>query len=151
MKQFRYKLINKIVPSKEIRFVWKISQSSSCSACHHITETYTHLFIKCGEIQHFWDKIIDLFKYCGLTNNVKTLKNIVIWYKIDNPNYFNINVLFSLIGFSIYKGYFISESRLNSIDYFSIFTQEFNEMLFYLKLEHKMPCDLFKKVALFIN
>ena len=107
--------------------------------------------MECQEIQCFWNNINDLFKYCGLTNNVKSLKNIVIGYKVNNPNYLHINTLFSLIGFSIYKGYFISESRLNSIDHFSIFKQEFNEMLFYLKLENKMPCDLFKKVAIFLN
>ena len=149
VKQFRYKLIHKIIPSKELRFIWKISSNPLCNVCN-VTESYSHLFIECKEIQNFWDQIITLLNKCGLTNNIQSLKNIVIGYKVNDPNYSRINELFSLIGFSIYKTYFISESRPISINCFSIFKQEFNFMLLNIKHKHKTPSDVIKKVTDFL-
>ena len=38
IKQFRYKLIHRILPSKEIRFQWKVIESPLCVLCD-VTET----------------------------------------------------------------------------------------------------------------
>ena len=149
VKQFRYKLIHKIIPSKELRFLWKLSSNPYCNVCDKVTETYYHLFIGCEEIKDFWDQINILLNKCGLTNNIKSLKNIVIGYKVNDSNYSHINELFSLIGFSIYKTYFISCSRSISINCFSIFKQEFNFMLLNLKCKNKIPSDFIKKVSSF--
>ena len=127
IKQFKFKLIHKIVPSKEIRYTWKISTTPYCNNCEE-TESYKHLFIECKQIKDFWNKINDLFKFCGINKNINSLYNIVIGYKIDHPEYIDINKIFSLIGFSIYKTYFLSESRTKKVNCFSIFCQEFKEM-----------------------
>ena len=116
----------------------------------NLTESYSHLFIECKEIQNFWDQIITLLNKCGLTNNIQSLKNIVIGYKVNDPNYSRINELFSLIGFSIYKTYFISDSRSISINCFSIFKQEFNFMLLNINHKNKTPSDFLKKVTQFL-
>ena len=118
IKQFKFKLIH-----KEIRYTWKIS-SNPYNFCNE-TETYQHLFIEFKTLNEFWNKIIELLNVCGVSNNIKSLKNIIIGYKIDNPEYQNINKLYALVGFSIYKAYFISESKIKPINYFSIFCQEF--------------------------
>ena len=52
IKQFKYKLINRIVPSKEIRFKWKVIESPLCVLCN-VTETYYHLFIDCKYLDSF--------------------------------------------------------------------------------------------------
>ena len=112
IKQFKFKLIHKVVPSKEIRYTWKISSNPYCDVCNNETESYQHLFINCKILNEFWNKIIELFKLCGISNNIKSLNNIIVGYKIDNPEYQDINKLFALVGFSIYKAYFISEARV---------------------------------------
>ena len=56
INQFRYKLIYKIIPSKEVRFTWNMSPNPLCNVCN-VTGTYNHLFIDCKELQTFWDKI----------------------------------------------------------------------------------------------
>ena len=104
IKQFKFKLIHKIVPSKQIRFVWKISSNPNCNFCNEI-ENYQHLFIDCNQNNTFWQKITNLLTYCGISNNVKSLNNIIIGYKVDTPEYHDINKIFALIGFSIYKNY----------------------------------------------
>ena len=100
IKQFKYKLINRVVPSKEIRFKWKVIDSPLCVLCN-ITESYNHLFINCKYLDDFWNTITLIFKAYGIENNIKKLKYIVIGYKIKYPEYKSINTLFSLIGFSI--------------------------------------------------
>ena len=126
--QFKYKLINRIVPSKEIRFQWKLTENPLCNVCG-IKETYKHLFIDCVENETFWRKVIFILKNCGIANKVKSIKNIIIGYKINQTEYSDVNTIFSLIGFSIYKSYFISESRTIKIDCFKIFQQEFQKLL----------------------
>ena len=117
VKQFKLKLIHKIIPSKEVRFTWKIASDQLCNTCQ-VKENYKHLFIDCKEITIFWQKINEMFTHCGISNNMNTLKHIVIGYKINSPEYFVINEILAIIGFSIYKTYFISESRLKKVDIF---------------------------------
>ena len=52
IKQFKFKLINKIVPSKQVRFVWNISLNPNCNVCN-VIETYQHLFIDCKQNNTF--------------------------------------------------------------------------------------------------
>ena len=149
IKQFRFKLIHKIVPSKEIRYTWKISATPFCT-CGEI-ESYKHLFIGCKEIKDFWNKINDLFIFCGINKNIKLLYNIVIGYKIDHPEYIDINRIFSLIGFSIYKTYFLSESRTKKVNCFSIFCQEFEEMSKRSELHLKTSNNFERQVRNYID
>ena len=46
LKQFKYKLLHRIFPCKEIRFRWKMVDSQNCSLCH-VIENYEHVFIDC--------------------------------------------------------------------------------------------------------
>ena len=70
-------------------------------------------------------KKISVFKSLGIPNNIQTLRNIVIGYKIEQIDYMYINIIFSLIGFSIYKAYYASDCRQKHIDTFNIFKREF--------------------------
>ena len=79
IKQFRYKLIHKIIPSKEVRFSWNISSNKTCNICD-ITETYSHLFIFCKELKNFWDKITEIFKKCEKYRN---------WIQSKRPKLFS--------------------------------------------------------------
>jgi hypothetical protein len=54
-----------------------------------------------------------------------TLKHIVLGYKIDDKNYFALNFLITVVGFSIYKSYYISEQKTKYIDVYRIFVNEY--------------------------
>jgi hypothetical protein len=55
----------------------------------------------------------------GLGIEIKiTLKHIVLGYKIDDKNFFALNILITVVGFSIYKLYYISEQKTKYIQRF---------------------------------
>ena len=79
------------------------------------------------------------FAYCGISTEIKTLKNIVIGYKVNNQEYSAVNEILAIIGFSIHKTYFISESRSKKIDSFIIFCNEIIALMTLLKHGNKSP------------
>jgi hypothetical protein len=54
-----------------------------------------------------------------------TLKHIVFGYKIDDKNYLSLNVLITVVGFFIYKSYYISEQKTKYINVYRIFVNEY--------------------------
>jgi hypothetical protein len=54
-----------------------------------------------------------------------TLKHIVLGYKIDDKSYLALNVLITVVGFSIYKSYYISEQKTKYINVYRIFVNEY--------------------------
>ena len=54
-----------------------------------------------------------------------TLKHIVFGYKIDDKNYLALNVLITVVGFFIYKSYYISEQKTKYINVHRIFVNEY--------------------------
>ena len=63
-------------------------------------------------------------KGLGIENKI-TLKHIVLGYKIDDKNYLTLNVLITVVGFSIYKSYYIYEQKTKYIDVYRIFANEY--------------------------
>jgi hypothetical protein len=54
-----------------------------------------------------------------------TLKHIVLGYKIDDKNYLALDFFITVVGFSIYKSYYISEQKTKYIDVYRIFVNEY--------------------------
>jgi hypothetical protein len=54
-------------------------------------------------------------KGLGIENQIP-LKHIVLGYKIDEKNYLALNLLITVVGFSIYKSYYVSEQKTKYID-----------------------------------
>ena len=125
IKQFKYKLIHKIIPSKEVRFKWKMSPSPCCNICN-LTESYEHLFIRCPIVTANWLKLHNLLLSCGIDKNLCSMQTVVMGYKLSQSNYYYLNVILSLYCFCIYKAYFLSDSRTKSYDIYRLFKQEFN-------------------------
>jgi hypothetical protein len=65
-----------------------------------------------------------LMKGLGIENKI-TLNHIVLGYKIDDKNYLALNFLITVVGFSIYKLYYISEQKTKYIDVYRIFADEY--------------------------
>jgi hypothetical protein len=51
----------------------------------------------------------------------------VLGYKIDDKNYFAIKILLTVVGFSIYKSYYISEQKTKYINVHRIFVNEYTK------------------------
>ena len=58
-------------------------------------------------------------------NDIQNFKFLVIGYKISHPEYFFLNILLTLVGFLIYKAYFLSNNLTNHYDIYYIFKSEF--------------------------
>lgn len=131
-KQFKYRLLNKIFTSRAILNSWKMVQNPLCLICNKI-EDYNHLFIDCAAVDIFWDKVQNLFNMCGIQRNIRSLKFIILGYKISDPQYFFINIVITIVGFSIYKSYFCSENWTKQYDIFKLFKSEIEIIAAYYK------------------
>jgi hypothetical protein len=123
LKMFRWKLFHFIIPNKVLLFKWKIVGNSLCNFCK-LDEDYSHYFITCAFLKEFWTKFQNLMKGLGIGNKI-TLKHIVLGYKIDDKNYLALHFLITVLGFSIYKSYYISEQKTKYIKVYIIFVNEY--------------------------
>ena len=109
---------------------WKLFRKVNIS--RNINIAMTNCPVKCRNVDKThvdkWDisKQVEVQKRFR-TNDTKTKKNIVIGYKINNPEYFIIKEIQALVDFSIYKTYFIRESRGKKVDSFNFFCDEYKE------------------------
>ena len=143
VKQYRYKLIHNIIATNDNLFKWRIAMSPNCTTCGSI-ETMQHFFIECNCISNFWTHILNILEQCGVSKPFNNLKCLILGYKIDFRECNLLNVLLSYIGFSIYKGYYISERRSKPIDITKLLRSELHFLTKYYK-KHKIPCQLLLK------
>ena len=69
-------------------------------------------------------KIKELLKKSGIENDL-TLYHRVFGYKIFDKSYHDFNYFLTIIGFSIYKAYYISEQKATRFDVYSLFVREY--------------------------
>ena len=146
LKVYRWKLISCILPNQENLYKWKISSTPKCTLCNHV-DSYQHFFMECNLLLNFWQSVSEIFGKIGITNKIK-LKHIVIGYKIYDMEYDHINLILTILGFTIYKAFYVSELRRKSVDYMKIFKAEFNsyfEHITQFKVNrNKMICKFYK-------
>ena len=61
-------------------------------------------------------------------DHVFNLESLVFGYKIYDQAYFDLNLLITLICFSIYKAYYISNPKQKKVDIFKFFKDEVNNV-----------------------
>jgi hypothetical protein len=83
----------------------------------------------------------------GMENKI-TLKHIILGYKIDDQNYVALNVLIAVVGFSIFKSYYISKQKTKYIDVHRIFANEYIKRINENKTLQK--CTFLMKVKIYI-
>ena len=54
-----------------------------------------------------------------------TLKRIVFGYKLFDNDYFDFNYFLAILGFSIYKVYYVSEQKTKQVNICSLFVREY--------------------------
>ena len=124
VKQLKFKLIHKIVPSNENLYKWKQIETPFCKHCNEI-ETLEHFFIQCSYITAFWDIIHTLFKQQGICKNISMFE-VVIGYKTQYRQYQDINIILGQIIYTIYKSYMIGERRTKNTNMLKIL---YNDLL----------------------
>ena len=125
LKIFKWKLISYILPNQEQLFRWKISQSPDCPICNKI-DNYQHFFLDCRTTLEFWKIVREKFKILHFTRKIN-LKDIVFGYKIGDKEYNDVNAVLTLIAFSIYKYFYLSDQRKKSVDIYKIFKKEIKD------------------------
>jgi hypothetical protein len=90
-----------------------------CNFCK-LDEDYSHYFITCASLKEFSTKFQNLIKGFGIETKI-TLKHIVLGYTIDDTNYLALIFFITVVGFSIYKSYYISEQKTKYINVYRIF------------------------------
>ena len=98
-------------------------KNSLCNLCN-IVEDYSHYFRTGIFFKEFWGKIKELLKKSGIENDL-TLYHLVFGYKIFDKSYYDFNYFLTIIGFSIYKAYYISEQTAKRLDVYSLFVREY--------------------------
>lgn len=124
LRIFRWKLLQFIVPTKKLLFQWKIKENYLCNFCRK-EEDYEEYFLSCTFLESFWKNIHELLAKVDLNFEIK-LRHLVFGYKIADKDYFTINYLLTIIMFSIYKSYYLSEQKSKYVNVYQIFTKEFN-------------------------
>ena len=119
LKMFIWKVFNFIISNKVLLFKWKIVGNSLCNFCK-LDEDYSHYFITCAFLKEFSTKFQNLIKGLGIETKI-TLKHIVLGYTIDDKNYLALIFFITVVGFSIYKSYYISEQKTKYINVYRIF------------------------------
>ena len=86
---------------------WRIAINIQCNFCGQ-DEDYLQCFMSFPYLKEFWVKIQQILKKSNIENFV-TLKHIVFGYKI-----FYFNYILTILGFSIYKAYYVSGKNQGS-------------------------------------
>merc|ERR1712074_61483 len=80
-----------------------------------------HLYI----FRRILEKTKTLFDMLKIGSHIIQLRYLIFGYKIEDTNYYEINLILTIILYSIHKAYHISEQKTKNIDVFSIFKNEF--------------------------
>ena len=69
-----------------------------------------------------------MLKKVQFENNIR-LQHLVFGYKIFDKEYFHLNYLFTILTFTIYKSYYVSEQKTQTIDVYLLFKNEFQRKM----------------------
>ena len=109
---------------KKLLLKWKIMKNSLCNICNMV-EDYSHYFRTCIFFKDFWGKIKEVVKKKWNRKWYNFIYHLVFGYKIFDKSYYDFNYFLTIIGFSIYKAYYISEQKTKRLDVYSLFVREY--------------------------
>ena len=128
-KVMRWKILHYILPCKTLLCQWKLSDTPTCNFCNAF-EDYQHYFLTCKYLKNLWEKVYLISEKVGYSRNIYTLKNIIWGYKIKYKEYEDINYFITIILFTIYKVYCVSEQKSKALNVITIFRNEIKNSVF---------------------
>jgi len=143
LSEFMYKLIQKLLVSREILKKWNRVNSELCPVCHEI-ENVQHIYYDCDRIRSMWSKL-------GIAINIElSWKKIVFGYTQNIVSHNVRNLLFSIILYSIFKKWMsgledeINYMHTNMIHYIK---QDVHAQSFYFRYSKVLSKDkMFNKL-----
>ena len=69
-----------------------------------------------------------MLKKVQFENNIR-LQHLVFGYKIFDKEYFHLNYFLTILTFTIYKSYYVSEQKTKTIDVYLLFKNEFQRKM----------------------
>ena len=143
-KMMRWKLLHFILPCKTMLCQWKICDNYNCNYCNMI-EDYEHYFLKCRYFQQLWEKVFFISEKIGYNIGVFSLRNLIWGYKIKYSQYEDINYFMTIVLFTIYKAYCVSEQKTKRINVNLLFKNEVNDsILIYKSIKKKKSSILYQ-------
>jgi hypothetical protein len=106
---------------------WRIVNNSDCLVCKE-KENYKHLYLDSKYNKKYWQEVKKMTTNLYIGDHVFNLESLVFGYKIYDQAYFDLYLLITLIFFSIYKAYYISNQKQKKVDIFKIFKDEVNNV-----------------------
>ena len=133
LKMFKWKLFHNILPTGKNLKRWKIEETDICRKCGECDDI-EHFFVTCKGLDHLWHDVSSNFKRIGVTENLRTTLCMVLGHRLNQEEYTEVNFILTILGYSIFKAYCLSENRREYINMSSLF---FNDLKFYNNyLEH---------------
>jgi len=93
------------------------------------------LFIKCQSLDDLWKGITEhkLSRY--ISKPIRILSNIVLGYKHNELEYFDLDLLFSIVGFTLLNSMFLVKEKTKPCNIMKMFYFECNIAYQYLKMK----------------
>ena len=90
IKEFQYKLLNRILPTNNLLFKMDKTDSNKCSFCNLYKESIVHLFYDCLIVKNLW-LIVEqaLERVDGIVREL-TCKDIILGYQLQNSPKLNV-------------------------------------------------------------
>ena len=83
LRSLHYMIVNRFFPCNETLHIWYPNQSKLCAHCN-LTDTITHYFVECSQIENFWKSFI--LWMSNVTSVHIQLSSLQVLLGILNPN-----------------------------------------------------------------
>ena len=131
LSEFNYKLLNALLPCGQLVSKWDKNISKFCNWCREIENT-EHMIFSCERVNHIWKKVGEIIHL-----NI-TWKNLVIGFSELDEFAKTRMQLFSIIAYSIYKQWVISNNTDRNYRHINLDIEVHNEIKFYIMITSKL-------------
>ena len=110
LREFQYKILNRILYTNDMLFKFKKVDSPLCYFCGKELETLEHLFFCCPKVHVFWNEVAVMLNSHGITFKSLDIKDILFGF-FDARNHDSGGSLLNYI--VLESKYFIYRTKLN--------------------------------------
>ena len=107
LSEFKYNILNNLIPCNSILYKWKRADTDKCSYCDQV-ETVTHMLYKCSRVNDLWKKIGSSLKL-----DIQW-KHLVLGLQFDNECGYSNNLILVITLCTLYKFWYINKNNPNT-------------------------------------
>lgn len=131
IREFNFKLLHMILPSRYNLCKWKILDYNTCEICNTL-ETTKHMMLECENVRLFW-RIVSgvIFNLCGL-NIQMTEQILILGYEVENSICHLVNLIINFAEYVIYRNHIKNLQSFNRTHARTLYRSLKYELTFYL-------------------